>query len=80
MAFLIGIAGHKRFSLPKASFLMHDGSIFLYGSANKVKDRVEFENRFENEVVKPFVLKHSKMLEEDYDKYVRLFLYFFERF
>lgn len=80
MAFLIGIAGHKRFSLPKASFLMHDGSIFLYGSANKVKDRVEFENRFENEVVKPFVLAHSKMLEEDYDKYVRLFLYFFERF
>lgn len=68
MAFLIGIAGHKRFSLPKASFLMHDGSIFLYGSANKVKDRVEFENRFENEVVKPFVLAHSKMLEEDYDK------------
>ena len=80
MAFLIGIAGHKRFSLPKASFLMHDGSIFLYGSANKVKDRVEFENRFENEVVKPFVLAHSKMLEEDYDKYVRLFLYFFVRF
>lgn len=68
MAFLIGIAGHKRFSLPKASFLMHDGSIFLYGSANKVKDRVEFENRVEDEVVKPFVLEHSNMSEEDYDK------------
>ena len=68
MAFLIGIAGHKRFSLPKASFLMHDGSIFLYGSANKVKDRVEFENRFEGEVVKPFVLTHSNMSEADYDK------------
>ena len=68
MAFLIGIAGHKRLSLPKASFLMHDGSIFLYGSANKVKDRVEFENRCENEIVKPFVLTHSKMSEEDYDR------------
>lgn len=68
MAFLIGIAGHKRFSLPKASFLMHDGSIFLYGSANKVKDRVEFENRVEDEVVKPFVLEHSKMSEEEYDR------------
>lgn len=68
MAFLVGIAGHKRFSLPKASFLMHDGSIFLYGTANKVKDRVEFENRVEEEVVKPFVLEHSKMSEEDYDK------------
>ena len=68
MAFLIGIAGHKRFSLPKASFLMHDGSIFLYGTANKVKDRVEFENRVEDEVVKPFVLEHSRMSEEEYDK------------
>lgn len=68
MAFLIGIAGHKRFSLPRASFLMHDGSIFLYGTANKVKDRVEFENRVEEEMVKPFVLAHSKMTEEAYDK------------
>lgn len=68
MAFLIGIAGHKRFSLPKASFLMHDGSIFLYGTANKVKDRIAFEDRVENEVVKPFVLEHSKMSEGEYDK------------
>lgn len=67
MAFLIGIAGHKRFSLPKASFLMHDGSIFLFGSANKVKDKVAFEDRMEEEIVKPFVLKHSKMSEEKYD-------------
>lgn len=68
MAFLIGIAGHKRFSLPKVSFLMHDGSIFLYGTANKVKDRIEFENRIGSEIVKPFVLEHSKMTEEEYDK------------
>ena len=68
MAFLVGIAGHKRLSLPRASFLMHDGSIFLYGSTNKVKDRVEFENRVEEEMVKPFVLAHSKMTEEAYDK------------
>lgn len=68
MAFLIGIAGHKRFSLPKVSFLMHDGSISLYGTANKVKDRIEFENRIGSEIVKPFVLEHSKMTEEEYDE------------
>ena len=68
MAFLVGIAGHKRFSLPYVSFLMHDGSIFLYGSANKVKDRVAFEDRIEEKVVKPYVLKHSKMDEATYDK------------
>ena len=33
MAFLIGIAGHRRFSLPYMTFLMHDGSSFTYGSA-----------------------------------------------
>lgn len=68
MAFLVGIAGHKRFSLPYMSFLMHDGSIFLYGSANKVKDRVAFEDRFEEKVVKPYVLGHSHMDEATYDK------------
>lgn len=68
MAFLVGIAGHKRFSLPYVSFLMHDGSIFLYGSANKVKDRVAFEDRIEEIIVKPYVLKHSKMSSDTYDK------------
>lgn len=68
MAFLIGIAGHKRFSLPYSSFLMHDGSIFLYGSTKKVKDQIEFEDRMEEEIVKPHVLKHGKMSEEEYDK------------
>ncbi len=68
MAFLVGIAGHRRLSLPNVSFLMHDGSIFLYGSANKVKDRVAFEDRIEEEIVKPYVLSHSNMDEETYDK------------
>ena len=67
MAFLIGIAGHKRFSLPYAKFLMHDGSLFLCGTANKVKDEVKFDDRMEKEVVKPYVLAHSKMDEAEYD-------------
>ena len=68
MAFLIGITGHRRFSLPYSTFLLHDGSIFIYNSANKVKDRVAFENRIEEYIVKPHVLKHSNMLEDTYDE------------
>ena len=70
MAFLIGITGHKRFSLPYSSFLMHDGSIFAFGSTNKVRDKVEFETRMEHEIVKPHVLKYSneKMSEREYDR------------
>ena len=33
MAFLINLAGHKRFATKNAKFLMHDGSNFLYSSS-----------------------------------------------
>ena len=67
MAFLIGICGHKRFSLPYTTFLMHDGSLIAAGSTNKVKDKMKFDERFENEVIKAHVLKHSTMKPVEYD-------------
>ncbi len=75
MAFLIGICGHKRFSLPNMTFLMHDGATAMFGSANKVQDRIDFEKRFEQEVVRRHVLKHSKMDPVDYDALARVELY-----
>lgn len=75
MAFLIGIAGHKRFSLPDMTFLMHEGSRYAGGSTNKVQDQVDFEKRFESEVVKAHVLKHSSMKSVDYDALARVELY-----
>lgn len=75
MAFLIGICGHKRFSLPDMTFLMHDGSTAMFGSANKVQDRIDFEKRFDQEVVRRHVLKHSKMDPVDYDALARVELY-----
>ena len=67
MAFLVSIAGHKRFSLPYSTFLMHDGSIFVCGTANKVKDQIRFEDRLERYVIRPYVLSHSKMTRKKYD-------------
>ena len=75
MAFLIGIAGKKRFSLPNATFLMHDGTSGAFGSTSKVQDQMEFERRFEKEVVKAHVLKHSTMKSVDYDALARVELY-----
>lgn len=75
MAFLIGIAGAKRFSLPNATFLMHDGTSGAFGSTSKVQDQMEFEKRFEKEVVKTHVLKHSTMKSVDYDALARVELY-----
>ena len=75
MAFLIGITGHKRFSLPYTTFLLHEGSSFAGGAANKVQDRVKFDERVEKEVIKPHVLKHSHMKELEYDALARVEYY-----
>lgn len=75
MAFLIGITGHKRFSLPYSQFLMHDGATVAYDSSNKAQDKMEFEKRFEQEVVRRHVLKHSKMKGEVYDALARVEFY-----
>ena len=75
MAFLIGITGHRRFTLPNAMFLMHDGTSGAFGSTNKVQDQVKFEERFEREVVKEHVLAHSNIKSIDYDDLKRVELY-----
>ena len=75
MAFLIGITGHKRFSLPYATFLLHEGTSFAGGATNKVQDRVKFDERVEKEVIKPHVLHHSNMKEHEYDALARVEYY-----
>lgn len=75
MSFLIGITGHRRLSFPNSTFLLHDGVSGAFGSANKVQDRVKFEERYENEVVKKHVLEHSKMDSVDYDALARVEYY-----
>ncbi len=75
MAFLIGITGDRRLSLPNATFLMHDGTSGAFGSTSKVQDQIEFEKRFEQEVVKRHVLEHSTMKEVDYNALARVELY-----
>ena len=70
MAFLIFICGSKRFSTPKATFLMHDGVVFFGDSTNKALETAEFIKKFEGEVVKNYILKYSKgkMTEGKYDE------------
>lgn len=76
MAFLIGLAGHKRFAMPHAQFLMHDGSSWARGSTTKVRDQIEFEQRVELKT-KAFVLAHSKITEEEYNSKLRVEWYLF---
>jgi len=77
MAFVIGITGHKRFSLPGMTFLMHDGSTYTRGSSKKVQDQIEYYKKVEQEVIKPHILKCSKnkMTGKEYDSLDRVEYY-----
>lgn len=76
MGFLIGLAGHKRFAMKNAKFLMHDGSNFVYNSGAKAQDQMEFYRRAE-ERIRQYVIEHSRLTEEEYDNKLRVEWYLF---
>lgn len=65
MAFMVGIVGHKRFASKSASYLIHDGSIFLVESGNKGNDTMMFYNK-QTELIKKLIVSKSKITEEEY--------------
>lgn len=76
MGFLIGLAGHKRFALRNAKFLMHDGSNFVYNSGAKAQDQMEFQRRVEDRI-KQYILSRSKITSKEYDSKLRVEWYLF---
>lgn len=71
MGFLIGLAGHKRYAMPNATFLLHDGQNFIWDSSAKCKDQLKFQEKRE-ERIKNYVLEHSKLTEKQYDENYRV--------
>ena len=67
MGFLIFIAGHKRYSMPRAEFLLHDGSTFIFDSSGKAKDRIEFESVQLEGITKSLVIEQTKIESDLYD-------------
>lgn len=76
MGFLIGIAGHKRFAMPNARFLHHDGINSIQSSFSKAQDRMDFCKRVE-ERIKSYVLSRSKLTDKEYDDKFRSEWYMF---
>lgn len=72
MGFLIFIAGHKRYSLPRAEFLLHDGATGAIDSVLKVKDRIEFETIQVAEMTKRYVLEQTSISEATYNEKLRV--------
>ena len=71
MGFLIGLAGHKRFAMPNATFLMHDGSNFVFNSTAKVGDQLKFQEQQEKRT-KEYILSRSKLTAKKYDQMYRV--------
>lgn len=72
MAYLIFIAGHKRFAMPSSTFLLHDGNDGGYNSAAKFHDRVMFDLEQTEKRIKNHVLEHTNITEEVYDAKYRI--------
>lgn len=76
MAFLIYLAGDKRFSSKNARFLMHDGSMMSFNSTSKLKDQMEFQSKADARI-KEYVIYHSNISEAEYDEQYRKEWYMF---
>lgn len=76
MGFLIFIAGHKRYSMPHAEFLMHDGSTMGYDSTAKMRDRMEFETVELEQETRRYIMSRTKIDEALYNEKYRVEWYF----
>lgn len=64
------MAGHKRFVFKNTKALLHDGYTDIGGSIGKFSDTASFIEKDES-LTKKYVLSHTKITEEEYDKNYR---------
>ena len=76
MGFLIGLAGSKRYALKHSTYLMHDGSNFMYNSMAKIRDAAKFQEQQEKKI-KEYILSRSKLTSQEYDKKYRVEWYMY---
>lgn len=76
MGLLITMAGHNN---PKVRAvcnkytvgLLHSGSTVVSGTTDGVQDTSKFNERYENEVIKEFIVTHSNITSDKYDQIYR---------
>ena len=66
MGLYICMAGHKRYSLKNARFLLHDGDLGVQNSAVKVQDFIKFNDNMKDKE-REYVISHSNISDEEYD-------------
>lgn len=71
MGMIIAMAGYNNSNVTKECYgfsigLIHAGSLKMEGEANAVRDTMEFNDKY-SEMMKQYVLSHSKITEEEYE-------------
>lgn len=77
MALLIFMAGSRRFAMPNATFLLHDGATGGFDSSEKMKDRIQFESEQMEKHTKEFILERSNITSKKYTQNLRKEWYFY---
>jgi len=72
MGFLIFLAGHKRYSMQRSEFLMHDGSTAGWDSTAKMKDRMDFETNQLEQMTKEYIMSRTTIDNDLYDAKYRV--------
>lgn len=72
MGFLIFLAGHKRYSMLRSEFLMHDGSTAGWDSTAKMKDRMDFETKQLEQMTKEYIMSRTAIDNDLYDAKYRV--------
>ncbi|MNP34725.1 ATP-dependent Clp protease proteolytic subunit [compost metagenome] len=70
MAALILMSGAKhgrRYAYEFSNVLIHDGSIGMQGSTNKVRDHLKYQEEKDNQI-KEFILRNTNISSEKYDE------------
>ncbi len=69
MGSLIAMAGHKTVAYEYSNILIHDGSTFLVGSSNKVKDHMKYQE-VKDKQIKDYIIANTGITEDKYDEMV----------
>ena len=70
MAFIIYIAGHKRYASKNATFLIHDGSSYVSNSNGKAQDTMDFIAKIEKRI-KEYILSKTSISSKEYTRNLR---------
>lgn len=70
MAAIVGLAGHKRYAFKNSTFLIHDGSMTIRDSGNKVHDFIKFDLSLEKRM-KEFVITRTNVSTKMYNSKAR---------